>query len=111
MYIEYTTQAGPQPRNRDLIKDALGETEGDIDKDLKAMGYMTSFDIGNREVAAIQLYNRWSGEAEFAAIAMVTLGETIDFYAFPTTEDAWDYLHKAAPTVKAISELSQMKFD
>ena len=111
MYVVYKRGSGPVSQQSDPIEEALGTKDGDIAEDLKTMGYIPGFDIGNSEVARIEMYNRWNPKSRFAAIALVTLGETVDFYAFQTTEDAWDYLQKFVPTVKAMAELSQMKFD
>ena len=111
MYVVYKRGSGPVSRESDPVAEALGTADGDIAEDLKSMGYIPGFDIGKSELARIEMYNRLNPEARFAAIALVTLGETIDFYAFMTTEDAWDYLQKFVPTVKAMAELSQMTFD
>lgn len=111
MYIEYTKRTGPISYDRDLLEEAIPDSKGDVAEDIKAMGYSAGFNVGNFEVASIQMFNRWSPDREHAALAIVILGEAVDIYAFPTNEDAWDYLNGAAPTIKILAELSSMTFD
>lgn len=111
MYIEYRAKDGEWAFDGDLIQNALGTRDGDIAADLNTMGYMLGFNVGNPEVANIEMYTRWKGEAEHAAIALISLGEHIDTYAYPTIKDAWAHLQTLVPTVKALSELAQMTFD
>ncbi|SFA81780.1 hypothetical protein [Pseudomonas sp. NFPP24] len=106
MHVEYTRENGPiwSPEN------ILGPEDGDIGRIIKNLGYVDGFHIGNSDVASIEFFNRSKNNTKFAAIAVVILAEAVDIYAFPTNEDAWDYLQKFVPTVKAMSELSQMTF-
>lgn len=111
MYVEYMKRTGPISYDRDLLEEALPDSKGDVAEDIMAMGYSAGFNVGNFEVASIQMFNRWSPDREFAVLAIVILGEAVEIYAFPTNEDAWDYLKDAAPTVKTLAELSLMTFD
>ncbi len=106
MHVNYTREEGPiwSPEN------VLGPEDGDIGEILKNLGYVNGFHIGNADVASIELFNSSKDGTKFAAIAVVILGDAVDIYAFPRNEDAWDYLQKFVPTVKAMSELSQMTF-
>ncbi|MCQ2991257.1 hypothetical protein NLO72_18760 [Pseudomonas tremae] len=105
-HVRYTAVEGPIKQNRDLLPE-----DGAIDQLIMSLGYIHGFEIGNRDVASIEMFTSNDSNTEFDAIAVVVLGETIDIYAFPTTEDAWHYLNKFVPTVKAISELSQIKYE
>ncbi|MBJ2205690.1 hypothetical protein JFT33_03680 [Pseudomonas carnis] len=105
-HVRYTAVEGPIKQDRDLLPE-----DGDIAQLIVSLGYFQGFEIGNRDVASIEMFTSNDSNTEFAAIAVVILGEAIDIYAFPATEDAWHYLNKFVPTVKAISELSQIKYE
>ena len=107
MHIKYTREYGPIWSPEEI----LGSEDGDLDKVIRGVGYTDGFLVGNPDVASIELFNRSKDGAEFAVIAVVILGQAVDIYAFPTNEDAWDYLQKFVPTVKAMCELSQMEFN
>lgn len=107
MHTKYTIKYGPVWSPEEI----LGSEDGDLEDIIRSNGYTNGFLIGNPDVASIELFNRSKAGAEFAVIAVVILGEAVDTYAFPTNEDAWDYLQKFVPTVKAMCELSQMEFN
>lgn len=111
MHIEYTKLHGPISYDRDLLEEAVPDSKGDVAADIIAMGYIQGFHVGNSNIATIQLFNNFRPKNEFAALAIVILGEAVEIYAFPSNEDVWDYLKNAVPTVKALAELSLMNFD
>lgn len=98
--------------DRNLIHEICTAVDDhDIEEALIKAGYQPTLTVGKGDLAAIELYLSVKEGTEFGAIALVSLGETIEDYAMATFHDAMDFLKEYGASIKTLCELSEIPFD
>lgn len=111
MMFSYSSRNGVVEMQRDLVREACEAAQTDsITEAISKFGYTRAFEIGNPEVAAIELFNN-SGAGDYAALIQLTLGNEIQMYAINNFHDALEFMKEYVPTIKAMTALAEKKFD
>lgn len=85
--------------------------DSDIAEALSTAGYRQTLTVGKGDLAAIELYLSVKEGTEFGAIALMSLGDTIEDYAMATFHDAMEFMKEYCPTIKTICDLGEIEFD
>lgn len=107
----YSSSKGVAELSRDLIGDACKKTgTDDVNKALSELGYRRQFEIGDPEFASIELFRNY-GADDFVALVHLTIGSDIELYGMESAHDVLEFMKEYVPTIKAMIELAEKKFD
>lgn len=110
MFI-YSSGNGVIEIQRNLVQEACESAQTEfIDEALSKFGYLRAFEIGNPQIAALELFNN-SGTGEYAALVQLKLGNEIQFYGMSHFHDALEFMKEYVPTIQAMTELAEMSYD
>ena len=109
--FEYSSTSGVIEITRDLIGDACEKANtDDVNKALSELGYIRQFEIGNPEIAAIELFRNF-GAGDYAALVHLTLGGQLQLYGIRSFHTVLEFMKEYVPTIKAMTELAEKSFD
>lgn len=102
--INYTANSGVFYDDK---RDVVGEfsklhNSGDIEKIITKSGYANTFYVGYSMVADIEMYFSSEKDTEFAAIALLSLGDSIVTYVFSRHHDAVCFLKEFTPMIESM---------
>lgn len=101
--ITYTWKGEPFHSDRDILSELSQKYDTDfIDDGIRNDGYNSTLKIGDPEIAEIEMFFSSKEGTEFAAIAMLSLGDSIKGYVFSKHHDAVVFLKEFAPMVESI---------
>lgn len=109
--FNYSSTSGVVKITRDLIGEACKKANtDDVNQALRELGYSRQFEIGNPEIAAIELFRNFEG-GDYAALVHLTLGSEMQLYGMQGFHDALEFMKEYVPTIKAMVELAELDFD
>lgn len=112
--FSYSAKNGAVSVQHDLVGEACKAADtDDVNRAISMLGYIHCWEIGDPEVAAIELFNSWGDgiQGRYSSLVHVTMGTEMTLYAMNTHYDTLHFLKEYVPIIKAICELHQMKFD
>lgn len=96
----------------DLVGDACKKANtDDVNLALSKLGYQRQFEIGNPELASIELFRSYEADSEFAALVHLTIGNDVELYGIYSSHEVLVFMKEYVPTIKAMNELADMKFN
>ena len=106
----YSSSRGVVELQRDLINEACDKAgTDDVNDALRKMGFMRQFEIGNPEIASIELFLS-AGNTDHKALVHLTIGYEMHLYAIDSFHDVLEFMKEYVPTIKAMTELSEEHF-
>lgn len=106
----YSSRNGVIEIPHDLVGEACDAAQtDDVNLALSKLGYSRSFEIGNPDVAAIELF-RNSGAGEYVALIHLTLGSEVQLYGISHFHDVLEFMKEYVPTIQAMTELAHKEY-
>jgi len=106
----YSSSRGVVELQRNLINEACDKAgTDDVNKALREMGFMRQFEIGNPEIASIELFTG-VGDTDHKALVHLTIGDEMHLYGMESFHDVLEFMKEYVPTIKAMVELAEKDF-